>query len=340
MEREVRSIFDSQNPECRAIIRRSCPQVPSLQFFHPSKNGMAGYLAPMERKSPLKFQSELEDVPEEILRKTEEESLTQAPLEQHSIVAFADCTSPLNSPKISPQRSIRRSPRRVLFSKTTRVSPKAGSSKISPRTPTTPSTLSISENSSQISLIKPGGFDGVDSSQLHTPSRIGKARAPGALGKFGNSFLKSRGDRKLIGNSNIPMQICDCFLYQFNGTLKPSTSFLFSDALAPAITKHVTKQKKTLRDKTIENIEFRPSNLEKYIANEMGLIVPVRVQYKVYLFQRILLCCKEINPNKPKNKMLGTNKPLTDKKGKLRLQLKGRIFMQNVTDVVSFKNGN
>ncbi len=35
--------------------------------------------------------------------------------------------------------------------------------------------------------------------------------------------------------------------------------------------------------------------------------------------------------------MLGTTKPLVDKKGKLRLQLKGRIFMQNVTDVVTVK---
>lgn len=33
--------------------------------------------------------------------------------------------------------------------------------------------------------------------------------------------------------------------------------------------------------------------------------------------------------------MLGTNKPLTDKKGKLRLHLKGRISLQNVTDVLS-----
>ena len=29
------------------------------------------------------------------------------------------------------------------------------------------------------------------------------------------------------------------------------------------------------------------------------------------------------------------NKPLVDKRGKPKLQLKGRIFMQNVTDVVS-----
>jgi len=28
-------------------------------------------------------------------------------------------------------------------------------------------------------------------------------------------------------------------------------------------------------------------------------------------------------------------KPLVDKKGKPKLQLKGRIFMQNVTDIVS-----
>ena len=61
----------------------------------------------------------------------------------------------------------------------------------------------------------------------------------------------------------------------------------------------------------------------------------VEREYKVYLFERILLCCKEINPNKPKNKMLGQNKPIVDKKGKPKLQLKGRIFMQNVTDVLT-----
>ncbi|MCJ1314458.1 hypothetical protein MMC25_008140 [Agyrium rufum] len=61
----------------------------------------------------------------------------------------------------------------------------------------------------------------------------------------------------------------------------------------------------------------------------------VEREYKVYLFERILLCCKEINPNKSKNR-LGNNKSLVDKRGKLRLQLKGRIFMQNVTDVASF----
>jgi len=47
----------------------------------------------------------------------------------------------------------------------------------------------------------------------------------------------------------------------------------------------------------------------------------------------ILLCCKEINPNKQKNRMM--NKPLVDRKGKPKLQLKGRIFMQNVTETIS-----
>ncbi|KAI9691298.1 MAG: hypothetical protein M1820_009761 [Bogoriella megaspora] len=56
-------------------------------------------------------------------------------------------------------------------------------------------------------------------------------------------------------------------------------------------------------------------------------------EYKVYLFESILLCCKEINPNKQKNKLM--NKPLTDRKGKLKMQLKGRIFMQNVTETIS-----
>lgn len=75
-------------------------------------------------------------------------------------------------------------------------------------------------------------------------------------------------------------------------------------------------------------------NLTGQIANELRLKRPLAMQYKVYLFERILLCCKEINPNKPKNKMLGNSKT-TKEGGKLRLQLKGRIFMQNVTDVVS-----
>jgi cell division control protein 24 len=55
-------------------------------------------------------------------------------------------------------------------------------------------------------------------------------------------------------------------------------------------------------------------------------------QYKIYLFAMILLCCKEMDPKKQKNKVMGNR--LLDRKGRPRLQLKGRIFMQNVTDTV------
>lgn len=52
-------------------------------------------------------------------------------------------------------------------------------------------------------------------------------------------------------------------------------------------------------------------------------------EYRMYLFEKILLCCKEINMNKAKNRGKAFQ---VDKRGKPRLQLKGRIFMQNVTD--------
>ncbi|KAG8530920.1 uncharacterized protein KY384_004277 [Bacidia gigantensis] len=66
----------------------------------------------------------------------------------------------------------------------------------------------------------------------------------------------------------------------------------------------------------------------------------VEREYKVYLFEKILLCCKEFNLSKQKNKMLGNSKTLVDKRGKPKLQLKGRIFMQNVTDVLTISKAD
>ncbi|EWC45286.1 hypothetical protein DRE_06013 [Drechslerella stenobrocha 248] len=58
-------------------------------------------------------------------------------------------------------------------------------------------------------------------------------------------------------------------------------------------------------------------------------------EYHIYLFERILLCCKEIGASKKPKSGMAANR----KKGKL--QLKGRIFMQNVTDIISLaKNGS
>ena len=82
-------------------------------------------------------------------------------------------------------------------------------------------------------------------------------------------------------------------------------------------------------------------------ANRRGFTCPYSEQYTIYLFERILLCCKEFNPNKSKDRLMGTQKDKKDKKDKkepnknARLQLKGRIFMTNVTEVVSLgKQGN
>ncbi|PKY02566.1 RhoGEF GTPase [Aspergillus campestris IBT 28561] len=58
-------------------------------------------------------------------------------------------------------------------------------------------------------------------------------------------------------------------------------------------------------------------------------------EYHIYLFERILLCCKDINPNKQKAKLtISKDKPAGPIKGKPRLQLKGRIYMANVTDIL------
>ncbi|KAL2070103.1 hypothetical protein VTL71DRAFT_14783 [Oculimacula yallundae] len=69
----------------------------------------------------------------------------------------------------------------------------------------------------------------------------------------------------------------------------------------------------------------------------------VSKEYTIYLFERILLCCKDLNPNKSKDKLMGAQKDKKDKKDKnkkeinknAKLQLKGRIFMTNVTEVMS-----
>ncbi|KAF4448176.1 hypothetical protein F53441_8385 [Fusarium austroafricanum] len=65
-------------------------------------------------------------------------------------------------------------------------------------------------------------------------------------------------------------------------------------------------------------------------------------EYEIYLFESILLCCKEISSSKSKDKKdkLRSSGPKVRNKN-AKLQLKGRIFMTNVTDIVSFsKPGN
>ena len=151
-------------------------------------------------------------------------------------------------------------------------------------------------------------------------------------------------------SSDIQLKLAICnpqHLLQFNGPFSRSTCFLFHHVDLPPRAPHLSELEhaalfppstvKTQRERAKVADSYFPTKLEQQVIDELRVNEPEREQYKVYLFEKILLCCKEINPNKPKNKMLGTNKPLVDKKGKLKLQLKGRIFMQNVTDVLTLK---
>ncbi|KAK2069917.1 hypothetical protein P8C59_004458 [Phyllachora maydis] len=58
--------------------------------------------------------------------------------------------------------------------------------------------------------------------------------------------------------------------------------------------------------------------------------------YEIYLFECILLCCKELTANKSKDKKDKTKSTGPKVRNRhAKLQLKGRIFMSNVTDVVA-----
>ena len=56
------------------------------------------------------------------------------------------------------------------------------------------------------------------------------------------------------------------------------------------------------------------------------------IKYKIYLFEKILLCVKDLNL-KSKSKTMGMTKS-NEKKNKPRLALKGRIYICNVTDTL------
>ncbi|ETI20679.1 hypothetical protein G647_07021 [Cladophialophora carrionii CBS 160.54] len=55
-------------------------------------------------------------------------------------------------------------------------------------------------------------------------------------------------------------------------------------------------------------------------------------EYHIYLFSRILIMCKDVNANKPKNR-LANSKPSLSLRGKPKMNLKGRIYFTNVTSV-------
>ncbi|KAL8725375.1 MAG: hypothetical protein Q9166_007391 [cf. Caloplaca sp. 2 TL-2023] len=124
-----------------------------------------------------------------------------------------------------------------------------------------------------------------------------------------------------------------CPLTSFNGPLSAGTKMLH---VVAEVHKRIPNQaKRSSPLKPIKHISD-PSSLERECIKEEQLVNPSREQYIIYLFEKILLCCKEVNPNKQRSKMLRNERSPVNINGKVRLQLKGRIFMQNVTDVLSF----
>lgn len=340
VEREVRNIFDSQNPKCRTIIRRGCRRAPSLHVSYPRANKRIATSEIAPEASPLlrDLENSPESVPEENARETNEELLTQRSFGTSNVLVRADIeprASALSDDapkvvckKLSPSGLL---PQPIVTSPV--------SSSLKPLS--TPKLFSKSDSRAQALLIKPfESSSGRRNAVPSTPSRRGRANTAGTLTRFGTQFknkvFKRRNFPRAIRKAKYAHDPCS-FLYLFNGPFFSPTPLLFTAPLVPRIGVLSTSGEKSAEraNQNCRPARIKPTKLEKELANELGLDFPKRVQYKVYLFEHILLCCKEINPNKPKNKMLGTNKPLTDKKGKLRLQLKGRIFMQNVTDVVS-----
>ncbi|KAM5383111.1 hypothetical protein ACJA88_003644 [Fusarium oxysporum] len=109
-----------------------------------------------------------------------------------------------------------------------------------------------------------------------------------------------------------------------------------------------------LLDEALEDLTSRVEDWKNHKVEQFGKLLLHGVygvitgktdqekDYEIYLFESILLCCKEISSSKSKDKKDKLRSSGTKTRNKsAKLQLKGRIFMTNVTDIVSFsKPGN
>ncbi|KAK3386070.1 Pleckstrin homology domain-containing protein [Podospora didyma] len=103
-----------------------------------------------------------------------------------------------------------------------------------------------------------------------------------------------------------------------------------------------------LLDEALEDLITRVDDWKNHRVDQFGKLLLHGVytvitgksdqekDYEIYLFECILLCCKEITPAKTKDKKDKTRSTGPKVRNKnAKLQLKGRIFMTNVTDVVA-----
>ena len=174
-----------------------------------------------------------------------------------------------------------------------------------PSEPTTPTSLS-----------RKNSYDGWDEELVSyppSPSRTSSMRSPSALAALREKLVSSiSGVRRAYSPKSLHDSAHDNLIntgpFPMNGPFQNTNTFFHEEAF----------------------------QWEERFADAMGLVCPGLEQYKIYLFERILLCCKEVGSNKSKKMGVGPSKTNADSKGRPRLQLKGRIFMQNVTDVLSF----
>ncbi|KAI1780923.1 hypothetical protein F4818DRAFT_20625 [Hypoxylon cercidicola] len=120
------------------------------------------------------------------------------------------------------------------------------------------------------------------------------------------------------------------------------------DAAERVLTKANEAVDRDLLDEALEDLIRRVDDWKNHRVESFGrlllhgvyTVITGRTEqekdYEIYLFECILLCCKEVQPNKSKEKK-DKNKtaPRAPNKNN-KLQLKGRIFMTNVTEVLSF----
>ncbi|KAK4695829.1 cell division control protein 24, partial [Lecanoromycetidae sp. Uapishka_2] len=355
VEREVRVIFDSLDPLSRALIVAAGPRVPRLVIQ--SKCNAATLHAIslwFIRTMPRTSSFELHGIPEE-----PEDGEQHVPLLLETPSKRAKFTRMLTRAKTLESSPRAKSPPQTPRSTTPTqgtpqgTPPRSTSRRGSP--PQTPESTSLrfkhTNNKAHdlLGVLEPSGL----ASPMPVPLADTKVSFSQKLKQFPPISSKPPENSPTyppVWEEDIYTSMQEpSHLLQFNGVFKHSTSLLFSHIPFCASTHSLLSdlenrivaspdKSHSVDDDLFEPIE--PTILEKKIleqadADNKALERPLNEQYKVYLFERILLCCKEINPNKPKNKMLSTTKPLVDRKGKPKLQLKGRIFMQNVTDVVT-----
>ncbi|KAL9125120.1 MAG: hypothetical protein Q9217_005628 [Psora testacea] len=315
VEREVSMIFDSLDPKTRSLLLRT---ISSPQHEHrptPTPSTPKRLLTPKSPtlpccRTPKKYASELADVPEHPTEGTLPLTLRDALAKRFR----------LRRTTSRQDMRVRDSPRTQSVSPPKRCKTSRHGVHSEPPSPTRSGSREtpkpVSDLKANLALIW-------SPKMSKSPRTVSGPNAPQVTPKIDEGEFK------------VALKFCQR-LSNFNSVFTFETAFLnapmasvYCSAFIPISATQASKRGPIERPK--------PNHLERLEADDKALRSPQREQYKVYLFERILLCCKEINPNKPKNKMLGNNKPLVDKKGQPKLQLKGRIFMQNVTDVLTFK---